>query len=70
VGHHGHRVLSLVTAIDWTVRLGDRGFVAALITNAVANLREEIGSLVGGFVYGQETVYADTGTPAVYEYLS
>ncbi len=53
------RILSRVTAIDRTERLGDDGFDGRLIANAVAQLVEEIGSLVGQFVHGQEVAFVE-----------
>ncbi|MCG8478519.1 MAG: acyl-CoA dehydrogenase, partial [Spirochaetales bacterium] len=57
------RIFSRVTAIDWTLSLGDGGFNGRLIGNAVAQLREEIGALLGSFVYGHDNLvleyYAD-----------
>ena len=47
------RIFSRVTAIDWTLGLGDSGFNGELISAAIAQLREEVGTLVGSFMHGQ-----------------
>jgi len=51
------RVLSRVTAIDWTLRLGEGPRDPRLIAGAIAQLREEISGLVGTFMHGQELAF-------------
>ncbi len=53
------RIFSRVTAIDRVQRLLDTGFDSRLISSAVAQLKEEIGGLVGQFLHGQELAYVD-----------
>lgn len=53
-------ILSRVAAIDWTMRLSDVGFNESLVGNALAQLREEIGTLLGTFVYGHDATVLDS----------
>jgi hypothetical protein len=58
------QALSRVVAIEWNELLGDGGFDAGMVSGAIAQLREEIASLLGAYRFGHAVMVREVPAAA------